>query len=51
MALTADRVDFAAGVLLIDRLKKRRDGVFRVVPPILLDTLNVVHGISARPSR
>lgn len=47
LALTADRVDLAAGVLVIESLKKRRGGVFRTVPvpPILLDTLNMVHGI------
>ncbi len=47
LALTADRVDIAAGVLAIESLKKRRDGIFRAVPvpPILLNTLNMVHGI------
>jgi len=44
LALTADRVDLAAGVLVIESLKKRRTGVFRAVPvpPALLD---MVHGI------
>ena len=47
LALTADRVGFAAGVLMIERLKKRRSGVFRIVPmrAALLETLNMVHGI------
>jgi integrase/recombinase XerD len=47
LALTADRVDLAAGVLVFESLKKRRSGVFRVVPvpPALLDTLDMVHGI------
>jgi len=32
LALTADRVDLAAGVLVIESLKKRRTGIFRAVP-------------------
>ncbi len=31
-ALTADRVDLAAGVLVFESLKKRRSGIFRSVP-------------------
>jgi integrase len=44
LALTADRVDLAAGVLVFKSLKKRRTGVFRSVPvPAgLLDTLDMV---------
>ena len=47
LALTADRVDLAAGVLVFESLKKRRTGIYRVVPvpPALLETLNMVHGI------
>ena len=47
LALTADRVDLAAGVLVLESLKKRRTGIYRVVPvpPALLETLNMVHGI------
>ena len=47
LALTADRVDLAAGVLVFESLKKRRTGIFRnvPVPPALLDTLDMVHGI------
>ena len=47
LALTADRVDLAAGVLIFESLKKRRPGVFRAVPapPSLLEALNLVHGI------
>jgi len=53
LALTADRVDLAAGVLVIESLKKRRTGVFRAVPvpPALLETLNMVHGIRELHSR
>jgi integrase len=32
LALTADRVDLAAGVLVFESLKKRRTGIFRSVP-------------------
>jgi integrase/recombinase XerD len=47
LALTADRVDLAAGVLVFESLKKRRTGIFRSVPvpPALLDALDMVHGI------
>jgi integrase/recombinase XerD len=47
LALTADRVDLAAGVLVFESLKKRRTGIFRSVPvpPALLDTIDMVHGI------
>jgi integrase/recombinase XerD len=47
LALTADRVDLAAGVLMFESLKKRRGGIFRAVPvpPALLEALDLVHGI------
>jgi integrase/recombinase XerD len=47
LALTADRVDLAAGVLVFESLKKRRQGIFRSVPvpPALLDALDMVHGV------
>ena len=49
LALTADRVDFGDGVLVIESLKKRRSGVYRAVPvpPVLLDTLDLVHEVKA----
>ena len=31
-ALTVDRVDLAAGQLVLESLKKRRSGVYRAVP-------------------
>jgi integrase/recombinase XerD len=34
----ADRVDLAAGVMVFENLKKRWTGMFRSVPPALLDT-------------
>jgi integrase len=53
LALTADRVDLAAGVLVIESLKKRRTGIYRTVPvpPALLDALDLVHGIREHQAR
>ena len=51
LALTADRVDFGDGVLVLESLKKRRRGVFRAVPvpTVLLNNLDMVHDLrSAR---
>jgi integrase len=53
LALTADRVDLAADLLLFESLKKRRAGIYRAVPvpPSLLDALDLVHGIRELQSR
>jgi integrase len=53
LALTVDRVDLAAGTLIFETMKKRRAGVFRAVPvpPALLDSLDLVHGIRERQER
>ena len=50
LALTLDRVDLAAGVLVIESLKKRRTGIYRAVPvpPALLEALDMVHGVRER---
>src|SRR5689334_8529796 len=47
LALTVDRVDLTAGVLVLESLKKRRTGIYRTVPvpPVLLEALDLVHGI------
>jgi integrase/recombinase XerD len=47
LALTADRVDLAAGVIVFESLKKRRRGVYRAVPvpAAVLDALDLVHGL------
>jgi integrase/recombinase XerD len=52
-ALTADRVDLAADVLVFESFKKRRTGIFRSVPvpPALLDALDMVHGVRELHSR
>jgi integrase/recombinase XerD len=53
LAITVDRVDLGAGVLVFATLKKRQPGVFRAVPvpPALLDALDMVHGIRERQAR
>ena len=47
LALTADRVDLTANLIMLESLKKRRRGVYRAipVPPPFLDVLDLVHGI------
>jgi integrase/recombinase XerD len=53
LALTADRVDLAAGVIVFESLKKRKKGVYRAVPipPAFLDTLQVAHEIGKLQAR
>jgi integrase/recombinase XerD len=53
LALTVDRVDLAAGVLVIESLKKRRTGIYRAVPvpPALLEALDMVHGVRKLQAR
>ena len=47
LALTANRVDLKAGVLVFESLKKRQSGIYRAVPvpPVFLDTLDLVHDL------
>ncbi len=49
LALTPQRIDFAARVVIFESLKKRRRGVYRAVPipPAMLDELDLVHGVRA----
>ena len=53
LALTIDRVDLAAGVLIFESLKKRQRGIYRAVPvpPALLSALDLVHGIREHQAR
>ncbi len=53
LELTADRIDLKAGVLLFETLKKRKRGVYRPVPvpPVFLDTLNLVHNLQSVKKR
>jgi integrase/recombinase XerD len=47
LALTPRRIDLSDKVIVFESLKKRKKGVYRVVPvpPDLLDMLDMVHGI------
>jgi integrase/recombinase XerD len=47
LALTPQQIDLSGRVVVFESLKKRKRGVFRAVPvpPDLLDTLDMVHGI------
>lgn len=50
LALTVGRVDLDGQALVFETLKKRRTGVYRAVPvpPRVIDTLVLVHGIRER---
>lgn len=52
LALTPERIDAKAGVVIIESLKKRRRGVFRAVPipQYLLRQIETVHELSLRQS-
>jgi integrase len=47
LALTPKSIDLSANVIVFESLKKRRRGVYRPVPvpPELLDTLDMAHGL------
>jgi integrase/recombinase XerD len=47
LSLTPQQVDLAAGVIILESLKKRRHGIFRAmpIPRELLSELDHVHGI------
>ena len=47
LQLTGERVDFDAGAIVFESLKKRKRGVYRAVPipPALLEMLAMVHGL------
>lgn len=49
LALTPERIDAEAGIIIIESLKKRRRGVFRAVPvpKRFLRQLEVIHELSA----
>jgi integrase len=53
LALTASRIDFRAGVIVIESLKKRERGIYRPVPvpPALLASLDMVHNIRQAQKR
>src|SRR5215211_9476391 len=47
LALTAQQIDLSGRMVVFESLKKRKRGVYRAVPvpPELLDTLDMVHGL------
>jgi integrase/recombinase XerD len=49
LALTPERIDLEAGIVIIESLKKRRRGIFRAVPVprYFLQRLEIVHGLAA----
>lgn len=53
LQLTPERVDFSDQSLVFETLKKRKKGVFRAVPipPFLLDSLDMVHGLREMQNR
>ena len=54
LALTADRIELAEGVIVFESLKKRKRGVYRAVPvpPSLLDALDLfMASVKRRPAR
>ncbi len=53
LALTSDRIDIKEGVIIFETLKKRKRGIYRAVPvpPILLDALDLVHGVREAQKR
>lgn len=53
LELSADRIDFEAGVIVFESLKKRRKGMFRAVPipTQLLDALDFVHGVRQKQNK
>ena len=53
LALTPESVDLSGRALMFETLKKRRRGIYRAVPvpPTLLDTLDMVHGIREAQKR
>jgi len=53
LALTPERIDLTGRAITIRSLKKRREGVYRTVPvpPVLLDTLDMVHGLQEAHKR
>jgi integrase/recombinase XerD len=53
LALTPESVDLSGRAVMFESLKKRRRGIYRavLVPPALLDTLDMVHGIREAQKR
>jgi integrase len=50
LQLVGERIDFDAGAIVFESLKKRKRGVYRAVPvpPVVLEMLAMVHGLRDR---
>jgi integrase/recombinase XerD len=53
LALTSESIDLSGRTVMFESFKKRRLGIYRAVsvPPTLLDTLDMVHGIQEAQKR
>ena len=53
LQLVGERIDFDAGAIVFESLKKRRRGVYRAVPvpPKVLEMLEMVHGLKDRKKK
>src|SRR3954469_23703836 len=53
LALTSESIDLSGRTVMFESFKKRRRGIYRAVsvPPTLLDTLDMVHGIREAQKR
>lgn len=53
LQLVGERIDFAAGAIVFESLKKRKRGVYRAVPvpPAVLEMLAMVHGLKDKKKK
>ena len=53
LQLVGERIDFDAGAIVFESLKKRKKGVYRAVPvpPKLLEMLSMVHGLKDKKKK
>ena len=53
LQLVGERIDFDAGAIVFESLKKRKRGVYRAVPvpPAVLEMLAMVHGLKDRKKK
>ena len=53
LQLVGERIDFDAGAIVFESLKKRKRGVYRAVPvpPTVLEMLAMVHGLKDRKKK
>jgi len=50
LQLVGERIDFAAGAVVFESLKKRKRGIYRAVP-VLPAVLEMVHGLKDKKKR